>query len=278
MVNNLNNLMRKTISSTIENGGEIMEDFYSLEKEEQKKIVRLLIVDAYKLNYFYNKKSLDFFNKVDEKNNIDSIIEYCLFDEAIIYDLMLSTKLFYDMDFVSKCVLMQDMENYDQDRILTSIYPLHILDRIVYQIEDDMKCYKKYYKNYLKVHKDELNRREIISNFIVGRMLDLKNTEAIKYKKYVLDMLKVYYKWKVFIKEHGGEYLLNEEDFGYIEIIKNNDIESLLNEFENNFKFTITVVTDYFHYTTEKIEIKDKLVDKYFEETSSAELQKKLKI
>lgn len=278
MVNNLNNLIRKTISSTIENGGDIMSDFYSLEREEQINIIKLLIADVYKINYYYNKKEPDFFNKIDENDDINSIIEYCLFDEEIIYDLMLSTKLFYDMDFVSKCVLMQDMENYDQDRILTSIYNLHILDRITYQIEDDINYYKKYYQNYLDVHKDIPNRRQIISDFIIGRMIDLKNTDDVKYKKYVLEMLKVYYKWKTFIKEHDGEYLLNEEDFTFINIIKDNDFEELLSEFENNFNFTLTVVTDYFHYTTEKIEIKEKIVDKYFEEASSAELQKKLKI
>ena len=172
---------------------------------------------------------------------------------------------------------METLENCNQDDNIRLIYKMHDLDKLTYQIIDDIDSYKEYYKNYLDYNKDKPNRMETIGEFITYRILELINVNHKKYQRYILEFIKVYYKWKKFIKMHDGEHLLNDFDFEYLTIIENESLDTLLNETKINFKFLFTLVTEYLHYTTEKMEIKEEIIDDYFIKESSKELKEKLK-
>ena len=154
---------------------------------------------------------------------------------------------------------------------------MHDLDKLTYKIIDGLENYKEYYKNYLEVNKANPNRIKNISEFISYKVLELKKTDYNKYEKYILEFIKVYYKWKNFIKKHDGEHLLNSWDIKYLEGIEHIPLDQLLDEIGSSFQFLFTLVSEYMHYTTEKLEIKEEIIDNYFYKESSNELKEKLK-
>ena len=274
MITNFNDLLRNKISNKLsdKDGIGIIEYFYSLGEEEQSNLLRLALADFYKINYYSNRKIHDLF-----KFNIGDVIEFCIVDVGSAIDVLEAMKVFGDMDYVSKCLVMQTLETYGQDDNVRSIYKFHDLDKLTYQIVDDVESYKEYYKNYLDVNKNKPNRITAIGEFISYRMLDLINTNYNKYQRNVLEFIKVYYKWKNFIKMHEGKYLLNDFDFTYLEKIENNSLDIIFNDTQTDFKFLFTLVTEYLHYTTEKMEIKEEIINNYFIKESSNELKEKLK-
>ena len=274
MITNLNDLLRNKISTKLSNKEqfEIIEYFYSLTEDEQANILRLALADFYKIYYYSNRKIHGLF-----KLKIEDVIDYCIVDVGSAIYVLDAIKVFNDMDYVSKCLIMETLENYDQDNNVRSVYKLHDLDKLTYQIVDDIENYKEYYKNYLEYNKEKPNRISVIGEFISYRMLELIKINPKKYQKYILEFIKEYYKWKNFIKMHVGKHLLNNFDFDYLDKIENNSLDELLNLSQKDFDFLFTLVIEYLHYTTEKMEIKEEIVDDYFIKGSSNELKEKLK-
>lgn len=274
MITNFNDLLRKKVTDefnsdikTQELG--IVDFFYSLKEEDQITLLRLALVDFYKISYYTNHKQHPIFN-----TNIENTIDYCIVDVGSAIDVLKSIKSFNDMDYVSKCLILEMVEK--EDNVITSIYKFHKLDKLTYQIIDDIDLYKEYYINYLEVNKENPNRIKIISDFISYRFIELRKTDPIKYEKYILECVKVYYKWKNFIKNHEGEYLLNKIDFNYLEIIENLSLTELTQKINSNFNLLFTLVSEYLHYTTEKLEIKEEIVDNYFIEKTDNKIKEKL--
>jgi len=276
MIANFNDLLRKKVTDEFnfdiksqELG--IVDFFYSLKEEQQITLLKLALADFYKISYYTNNKPHAIFNI-----NIEDTINYCIVDVGSAIDVLKSIKSFNDMDYVSKCLILEMLES--QDNIITSIYKFHNLDKLTYQIIDDIELYKEYYINYLEINKENPNRIKIISDFISYRFLELKKIDYIKYQKYILECIKVYYKWKNFIKDHEGKYLLNKIDFKYLEIIENLSLTELLEKVNSSFNLLFTLVSEYLHYTTSKLEIKEEIVDNYFMTKTDTKIREKLKI
>ena len=276
MVANYNDLIRKQISYCFDRNEDADENiisyFYSLSDEKQEFIMRLALADLYKLNYYMDGTVSDLF-----KIQINQLVDKCIVDVGLAIDLLEAAKAFNDMDYVSKTLLLEVMEDNDQDKNITSIYKYHTLDKLTYRIVDDIENYKEYYKEYLEVNKDKADRIKTITNYISYRMTDLKQEDENKYKKYILEFIKVYYKWKNFIKNHDGEYLLNKNDFIYLDIITSKSIEEIFTYIEEHFDFLFTIVGEYLHYKTQKIEIKEEIIEEYFNSSSSEKIKNKLK-
>ena len=276
MVANYNDLLRRKISyhlSKKEDPDEnIISYFYCLTDEEQEILMRLALADLYKIQY-YNKGEVPNLFQVP----IDQLIDKCIVDVGLAIDLLEAAKAFNDMDYVSKTLLLETMEDNDQDRNISSVYKFHTLDKLTYRIIDNIDNYKEYYKEYLEVNKEVPNRISTITNYISYRVLDLKSENQNKYKKYVLEFIKTYYKWKNFIKNHDGEYLLNKNDFIYLDIVNSKSIDEIFTYIEENFDFLFTIVGEYLHYKTQKIEIKEEIIEEYFNSSSSEKIKNKLK-
>lgn len=278
MLTNYNDILRKKISEGLKYNEELciieaIEFFNTLSYNEQENILRLALADFYKLNYYSTNEIHDIF-----KTKIEDIIDEYIIDQNFVIQLMQSIKQFNDMDYVSKCIIMETMQNNNQDYNIISIFPSHILDKLTYQIVDNIENYKEYYKNYIEVNKNNPKCIETITHFIIIRILELKKNDYNKYQKYILEFIKVYYKWKNFIRKHDGQYILNKCDFDYLNKIETYSIDNLNNEIEHNFEFLFTLVLEYFHYSISKLEIKEEIVDKYFEISSDNKIKEKLKI
>lgn len=276
MINNYNDLLRKQISYYLskkeDNNGNIMDYFFSLNDENQELIMRLALADLYKLNYYMDGTVSDLF-----KIPTNELVDKCIVDVGLAIDVLEALKIFNEMDYVSKTLLLEVMEEHDQDRIISSIYKFHMLDKFTYVIVDTLENYKEYYKEYLEINKDKQNRIVTITEYISYRLISLKFEDENKYKKYILELIKVYYKWKNFIKNHDGQYLLNKNDFIYLDIVNSKSIDEIFTYIEDNFDFLFTIVGDYLHYNTQKLEIKEEIVDEYFNFSSSEKIKNKLK-
>lgn len=276
MVANYNDLLRKKISDYFNNSEDtdgILDFFYNLDDVGQETVIRLALSDIYKLNYYMDGEAPNLF-----KIPVDQLVDKCIVDVGLVVDVLSGSKMFNDMDYVSKTLLLETMEDNDQDKNIENIYKFHVLDKITYRIIDDIECYKEYYKEYLEVNKDKTDRIFTITNYITYRMIDLKYEDEIKYKKYILEFIKVYYKWKYFIKNHEGKYLLNKNDVIYLDIIESKSIEEIFIYVEDNSDFLINIVGEYLYYKTQKVEIKEDVIDNYFNTSSSEDLKQKLKI
>lgn len=270
MISNLNDITRENIFSM-----EILDfiDYFrSLKTDEQEKILRLLLIDYYKIN-FHDQNKLNISNE-----NVDSILLSCLDNSRILYEIVELAKRFYSLDYFSRTLLIEEMEMHNKDKLLSSICKAHFLDKFTYKIVDDIDLYKEYYLGYMKTNEKDIYCKNLIINYFCLRVLELKYTDLDKYKKYILEFIKVYYKWKKFIKEHEGMYLLNIEDFLYIEKIETENVDKLYNYVENSSDFFRTIVSEFLHYTTSKLEVKESIVDKYLNDTTNEAVKTKLKI
>lgn len=268
MVYNLNDALRNKIYSYSKL--DFVYYFDSLTDEEKIHILKLIFLDFYKVSFYANNKRSDIFNQ-DIDNLINSID-----DISLVVDLVKCAREFNSIDFVTKCILFEQIKKYDEE--LISINKSHVLDKLTYQVIDDLNSYKEYYFEYLCKHANKVvNTREIIDYFAY-RIFLLKYNNKNHYERMILEMLKVYYKWKNYILEQSGKHLLCDEELVYLNKIKNDDLESIFDNIEKDFEFMKTIIGEYLHYTTANLETQERIVDQYFKENSSNELKNKLKI
>ena len=268
MISNLNDMLRNKIYSF--SRLDFVYYFDTLSEAEKRIIIKLILLDYYKVSFYIKKERSNIFNQ-DIDNLIDSID-----DMRMILNLLKCAREFNSLDFVSKCMLFEEIKKYDEE--LISINKSHILDKMTYQVLDDLDCYKEYYFDYLCKHAKQVVNAKVIINYIVYRVSELKKKNKNHYKKMILEMLKVYYKWKNFIKDNGGENLLCDDEKIYLNIIKDKDIESIFIDLEKDSDFISAIIGEYLYYSTSNIEINETLVDQYFIENSSEEFKNKLKI
>lgn len=250
----------------------------TLNEEQKYQILRLMLSDYYKIN-FYNNLFYDTTSELSIfKEDIDDII-YSLTDNFnLMFEVLKTSKIFSNLDVISKILMMEELEKYNQDEFIISISKTYIIDKITYVFNYNLESFKEYYKDYIVKNKDVLNKRSRASNFITNKIIDYKEINYNEYRMFILEFLKIYYKWKIFIKAHDGIHLLFEEDLIYLNKIENTEIEELINEINNNYDFLSTIVGEYLHYKTSKTEIKEDMLDKYLIENTDYNFQKKLQI
>jgi len=264
-----NDILRKNICKT--NLEDSIIYFESLSYEAKEKVIDIMLLDYYKLQFSLKKECSELF-----ECSKDELYKKCIYEVDLLVDLLEATYRFNNMSFFNKCTILEEMNFYNQDIKLMKISKMHLLDKITYQITDELDSYKEYYSDFKEKTSTELTNLFV---FILSlRIKNMKKIDLIKYKKNILEILKVYYKWKLFIKDHDGEYLLNPEDKAYINIIEYNDIDTLLNLLEENVSFLPHILGEYLHYTTENIEIKEDIVDEHLSKNASKTLKKKFDI
>lgn len=264
-----NDVLRRNICK--ENIEDSIMYFESLPYENKETMLDLMLLDYYKLEYMCNKNYPDLFELSKEE-----IYKKCIYDTEILVDLLEATYAFNNISFCNKCIIMDQMHYYNQDRSLIKISKLHLLDKFTYIIKDDLDSYKEYYIDFK--NKTKIDLLDSFVYLLSLRFYKTKDIDINKYKKNILEILKVYYKWKNFIKSHDGEYLLNPEDKNYIKNIEEKELDMLLELIDNDECFFTYILGEYLHYTTSNLEIKEEVVDNYLSITASKKLKKKFDI
>ena len=80
-------------------------------------------------------------------------------------------------------------------------------------------------------------------------MLKIKEKDYNLYKKYILEFIKSYYKWKKFLICNKKNILL-ENDIKYLHFIENSEIEDIIDITNYNKDFFQTLVGEYFYSKT----------------------------
>lgn len=270
MLSNINDAYREKIYN--KDFIELFDYFNSINTYDQEKLLRFILMDNYKINCFYGNKI-----KIDN-DSIDSILMSCLDNANIFKSLLSQAKQFKEMDYFSKCLLLEDIENKGLNSKVASICKTHLLDKLTYKLLDELNLYQEYYKDFMIKNKKNTFGQNLLIDYLSLRVLDLRDKDNKKYEEFILEFMKVYYKWRKFINDHEGEYLLNGVDYIYMDKIEKFSIEELYNDIEKDYDFLNLIIGDYLHYKTEKIEVSEELVDNYFYETCDEKIKTKLKI
>ena len=144
MIANFNDILREEVTQKFnidpEYGTfEIMDFFNSITTEEKEKILRLALADFYKLSYYFDNKHAHVF-----KHKISDIVDFFIVDGSSAIDILKAIKIFHELDYVTKCLILERLEIENQDNNINSIYKMHKLDKLTYQIIDDIENYKEY--------------------------------------------------------------------------------------------------------------------------------------
>ena len=242
--NKINNLIVKDPDNSIVN----FLEWYNIKSSEGKDtIMRLLISDFYKNIYFIKdskikSESLEFLEN-EEVNNIILCLEN---DYDLLIKFLYATIKFNSATFFDKQVLFKKIQN--KDKILLKIYKGHILDKIIYSEKDKLEDLIFMYEDYIK-KSTEKEKFKIADCFLCLNMLKIKEKDYNLYKKYILEFVKSYYKWKKFLF-YNKQNILLENDIKYLHFIENSEIEDIIDITNYNKDFFQTLVGEYFYSKT----------------------------
>lgn len=272
MITSVNDKIRKNIIN-MHSKQLTMLNLERLNAEEYDKVISLFLLDNYKVNFFMkNIDLLDNFN--DTKENI---IERTLKDEEFLYSIIESSIIFRELSIMSKITLLEELSDMGQDDILIEISKLHIFDKIVYNFDYNLETFKEYYTDYLIKNKSH-PRKTDVSYFIATKLVNYKDIRYNEFQKMVLEFIKIYYKWNIFVRDNCPKKSLDKNDYFYLEMIRLNKLNVLIEYIGENIEFLTSIIDSYLFYTTASKEISKEIVDDYFYKNVDEETQKKLKL
>lgn len=269
MIKNLNDMYRDKISSQNDISS-TLSYLSTLRKEKLDYVFGILLTDLYKLSFYTNpiqsnKIILEYFEKYDAKYIKENLNSFKDLLENAIY----ATIFFNDMDLINKILVMEQIKDEKKDNILFGLNKFHILDKITYSFAYDLDIFKDLYIDFISKEKD---RGELVADFLIDRLDNLKIINYEKYRNFILEFIKVYYKYGIYNEASSN----NIESYSYLKVIKNNSLKELYHRIEMDYKFMFDILEEYLKYS---IINKDTKVDinNYFYTNTDQEIQKKLR-
>lgn len=246
-----------------------------LDTRESEYVLRLLLSDYYKVCYTDNlidgdSSGLHIFNYPIEHN-----ISTCIKNRDFLCLILNIARSFYKEPLIIKTKIMDEMRKTEIDRKLAYINKFHLLDKISYEFSYNLNDLQEYYIDSIKSSiKNHYLTSEIISNKIIK--LEYKNTDM--YEEYIVEFIREYYKWNFFRKNFSKKDPKFNHDYDYLNKVRDCSIDILLYDASKKSEFLFTLVSDYLYYTSLSNSKEKEIVDKFFIENTSKELQKKLNI
>lgn len=240
--------------------------------KDNEEIIRLLISDYYKIEFFesINKNNFTFEDSVDE------LINNFILNEDFLYNVVEKSKIYNKLTNISKIIIMEEIEKAKKDLMFIDLSKSHVLDKLSYKFIYNLECFKEYYKDYkTKIGNEEQTTDASI--FIANKLIYYKKENYNKYKKFILEFIRIYFKWIIYVKNNFDKTYLYNEDHLYIEIIKHNSIDDLINYTEINYSFLVTIIENYLYYSTVQKDISGSIVEDYYINNVDSNIQKKLK-
>ncbi len=272
MFTSINDKIRENIINM--NSKELtMLNLERLNSDTYDEVISLFLLDHYKINFF-----LENFDYLDDFNDTkDNIIERTLKDEEFLSSIIESSIIFNKLCVTSKITMLEELQNMGQDETLMQISKLHLLDKISYSFDYNLESFKEYYNDYKNKNKKQ-PRKVDVSYFIATKLINYKDIRYNEFQKMVLEFLKVYYKWNIFVRDNCPKSSLEKQDYFYLEMIRLNKIGILTEYIGENVDFLTSIIDSYLFYITTSKEISKEIVDDYFYKTVDQDTQKKLKL
>lgn len=272
MVETLNDKIREKIIN-LDSKELTLINLNSLTTEEYNQVICLFLLDYYKINFFMEQ--FDFVNDFDDE--IENIIERTYTDEDFLISILTSSIIFKELCILSKMTLFEELESKGQDDNLMKISKLHLLDKISYKFDYSLESFKEYYRDFESKYK-RTPRKTDVSMFIATKLIEYKDIRYNEFQKMVLEFIKVYYKWNIFVKDNCPPNSLDDEDYSYLELIKKNQIVPLIEYIGKNVDFLTALIDSYLFYNVGDKKTSEEIVEEYFYRTVDEEIQKKLKL
>jgi len=271
MITSINDEIRNKFNKSIFS---IIFRIEKLDDETKNQLIRLFLADFYKIKLFESLETndYDFINKF--RKPIDDLVDECLFDQELLYNVIECSFIFNNIPSLSKITIMETIESTKQDYIIFNISKLHILDKITYSFRYDLEYFKGYYIDY----KNKNENSSYVSTLLADRLLEYKKKNNNEFSKFILEFIKLYYKWNIFVKENIGIENLNKEDIIYLDMIKFSDIDALIKYIGEDINFLITIIDNYLYYSTTEKFISEDIVNEYFYNNVDEDTRKKLKL
>lgn len=251
--------------------------FDNLTEEKRDFVFRILLSDLCKMDFYE-----EFFH--DRENDClifrhtpEELIKMFKQDKELLSLLVNTSVVFHKSDMLQKIMIMDQIEFTNKDKYFSEINKFHFLDKISYEFEYNLEAFKIYYLDYLKVNMNVISNQDTVSQYIAMKILDLKNTDCNKYRKFILEFIKVYYKWNLFQKDHELKEPRTKEDYDYLGVVQKSSMKKILNDLDNDYKFLATIIRNYLYFSTVGAKEKENEVETYFIENTDLKVQKKLK-
>lgn len=268
----INDKVRKKIIN-IDSKELTMLNLENLDTETYNQVITLLLLDYYKINFFM--EDINFFS--DFNDEIENIIERTYTDEDFLISILTSSIIFQELCILSKIILLEELESKGQDNKLMKISKLHLLDKISYKFDYNLDSFKEYYLDFKNKY-SRTPRKMDVSFFIANKLIEYKDIRYNEFQKMVLEFIKVYYKWNVFVRDNCPPKSLETIDHSYLKLIKKNKIGPLIEHISKNVDFLTSLIDGYLFYSVGDKKISEEVVDEYFYKTVDEETQKKLKL
>lgn len=267
MIKNINDIYRNKISS-YNSISSVLLYLSKLKEKELEYVLGILLADLYKISVYThpfenNENIFKFFEIYDAQTIKRESSQFNYLLEAAIS----ATMFFDDLNLINKVLLMEDIK--DKDSLLSSLHELHILDKITYSFIYDLSFFIDLYKDFIDKEKKS---GKLIIDFLITKFDDLKVINYDKYRKFILEFIKIYYKKGIYSRINSKD----NKNFSYLKEIEEKPLKYLYNRVEKDDIFLSSILKNYLNYNIINEEIKNN-IDNCFNNNSDKEIVKKLK-
>ncbi len=249
----------------------VVQGINSLDLNKKEVIIKLLLSDYYKINFITDEENLLIFNYP-----LNFLLNLCCTNYIFFKSILFDAKSFYDKSVIEKIYIMEELEEKGMNVPIGEIYKLHILDTLVYRFVYDLDYFKKYHMDYINRNKNIKNNEIVILGLLADKLGELKIINYEKYRSFILEFLKTFYKWN-FYNINNNKTNLSVLQKIYLSKIDNNSIGEIYKEIENNSQFLNVIMKDYFDYTTNS-KMNENEINEFLINHGKKDIQKKLKI
>ena len=229
--------------------------------KEMDYILGIMLSDLYKVSFYThsidNNSTINFF-----KQNIGNIKSICKYSKELFDDSMDATAFFDDLDLINKIILFEELEESNNEEILFRINQFHFLDKVTYSFYYDLKLFKEIYLDSTI----KSNDGNIASQYLFLKLDDLKTINYEKYKLFILEFVKAYYKYN---------FYFNNKNL-YLDKITKYSYSDLYKLIEKDQVFIRHLLDSYLNFEILEEEQK-KEINEYLKNNCDKKLQKKLK-
>lgn len=238
--------------------------------KDKEEIIKLLISDYYKIKYFSSISKNNF--NIDK--SIDKLKNDFIYNNEFFNEVVENATIFNSLYQVSKIIIMEDIEENKKEQLFLNMSKSFILDNMCYKFNYDLNSFKELYIDYKEKEKAQ-NKITDVSYFIANKLLKQKNKE--EYNKFILEFISTYYKWTIYVRDNLDKKSLYNEDYLYLEMIKQYSMEQLLKSSKMDYMFLVNMIENYLFYSTIFKKVSEEVVNEYFTNNVEKKIQKKLK-
>mgnify|MGYP005761313547 CR=1 FL=1 len=250
---------------------EIIENIKLENYDFYKTIIGLSFLDSYRLltdKKNYNNltaNELEFLNLFEKVEDIDDLMFLLEENPNVINSILLGSIKFKRLNLKGQANMLLQLPD-DKSYKFNKFYFFEKYEMFKDRSKDDI------INIYLK--KDKLKKEEKIYEIL--NIMDVMFIGNINgFSKLLLEMLKVFYKWKKVLQITKPELTFGLED-EILEIVENNSIENIIYLLTCSPNLIEIIITDFLEYETNDMILKSE-IEKLYETLVSREIKIKLK-